>query len=62
MLGVGLHSYGLMDAAFWWLVVFVASQLVVIGCAGLPATLWRSFKTPAGNDLARTAAVRRDAR
>jgi ABC-type transport system involved in cytochrome c biogenesis permease subunit len=37
MLGVGLHSYGFMDAAFWWLVGFVISQLLVIIVAGLPA-------------------------
>jgi ABC-type transport system involved in cytochrome c biogenesis permease subunit len=39
MLGVGLHSYGFMDAAFWWLIVFVISQLAVIGLAArLPKT------------------------
>ncbi len=31
MLGVGLHSYGFMDQAFVWLMVFVASQLLFIG-------------------------------
>jgi len=33
MLGVGLHSYGFMDAAFWWLSAFVLSQLAAIGLA-----------------------------
>jgi hypothetical protein len=47
MLGVGLHSYGFMDAAFWWLVAFVASQLVIIGIANLPLEKWRSFRGPA---------------
>jgi ABC-type transport system involved in cytochrome c biogenesis permease subunit len=42
MLGVGLHSYGFMDAAFWWLIAFVISQLAVIGLAFLPASKWRS--------------------
>ena len=28
MLGIGLHSYGFMDAAFKWLMLFMASQLV----------------------------------
>ncbi len=46
MLGVGLHSYGFMDAAFWWLVAFVASQLVIIGLANLPLEKWRSFQGP----------------
>lgn len=36
MLGVGLHSYGFMDAAFWWLVGFVISQLLAIVVAALP--------------------------
>jgi ABC-type transport system involved in cytochrome c biogenesis permease subunit len=35
MLGIGLHSYGFMDAAFWWLIIFVVSQLAVIGVAGM---------------------------
>jgi hypothetical protein len=30
MLGVGLHSYGFMDAAFLWLVIFILSQVLVI--------------------------------
>ena len=47
MLGVGLHSYGFMDSAMWWLVAFVASQLAVIAIAGLPLEIWRSFKAPA---------------
>ena len=42
MLGVGLHSYGFMDAAFWWLIAFVASQLALIALANLPAEKWRS--------------------
>ncbi|MBI5766392.1 MAG: cytochrome c biogenesis protein CcsA [Verrucomicrobia bacterium] len=47
MLGVGLHSYGFMDAAFWWLVLFVASQLAVIAIAALPTEKWRSFRATA---------------
>jgi ABC-type transport system involved in cytochrome c biogenesis permease subunit len=47
MLGVGLHSYGFMDSAMWWLVAFVASQLAFIAIAGLPMDVWRSFKAPA---------------
>ena len=42
MLGVGLHSYGFMDQAFIALVIFVASQLALIGLAYLPANKWRS--------------------
>ena len=47
MLGVGLHSYGFMDSAFWWLIAFVASQLAVIAIAGLPLEVWRSFQAQA---------------
>lgn len=42
MLGVGLHSYGFMDAAFWWLIIFVLSQLAVILIAAVPPSKWRS--------------------
>ncbi|HKB56610.1 MAG TPA: cytochrome c biogenesis protein CcsA [Lacunisphaera sp.] len=45
MLGVGLHSYGFMDAAFWWLIAFVVSQVALILLAQLPLAKWRSFKT-----------------
>ncbi|MFN0116994.1 MAG: cytochrome c biogenesis protein [Elusimicrobiota bacterium] len=31
MLGIGLHSYGFMDKAFSWLVIFTISQAIVIG-------------------------------
>jgi cytochrome c-type biogenesis protein CcsB len=57
MLGIGLHSYGFMDAAFKWLVGFVASQLVIIAIGMLPLRLWRSFRdvkqptTPPGSAL-----------
>ncbi|MBI5381094.1 MAG: cytochrome c biogenesis protein CcsA [Opitutae bacterium] len=43
MLGVGLHSYGFMDQAFWWLLGFILSQLALIAIAGLPLAKWRSF-------------------
>jgi ABC-type transport system involved in cytochrome c biogenesis permease subunit len=44
MLGIGLHSYGFTEAAFWWLSAFVASQLLLIGVANLPLDKWRSFR------------------
>lgn len=44
MLGMGLHSYGFMDAAFRWLMLFDATQLVLIGVALLPLRFWRSFR------------------
>jgi len=44
MLGIGLHSYGFMDAAFKWLVGFVASQVIIICLGLLPLRYWRSFR------------------
>jgi cytochrome c-type biogenesis protein CcsB len=44
MLGIGLHSYGFMDAGFKWLMFFIASQVAVIGLGLLPLHLWRSFR------------------
>jgi ABC-type transport system involved in cytochrome c biogenesis permease subunit len=45
MLGIGLHSYGFTEAAFWWLSAFVALQLALIGIANLPLGKWRSFRS-----------------
>jgi hypothetical protein len=44
MLGIGLHSYGFMDAAFKWLMFFNATQLVFIVVACLPLHKWKSFR------------------
>lgn len=44
MLGVGLHSYGFMDAAFPWLCAFIFSQLILIGLDFLPREKWASLK------------------
>ena len=44
MLGIGLHSYGFMDAAFYWLMAFVASQLLLVALGNLPTSCWRSFR------------------
>ena len=42
MLGVGLHSYGFMDAAFFALLGFVISQIALIAIAYIPEEKWRS--------------------
>jgi ABC-type transport system involved in cytochrome c biogenesis permease subunit len=47
MLGVGLHSYGFTQAAFNWLVGFVAFFTLIIGVAALPLDKWRSFQPAA---------------
>ncbi len=44
MLGVGLHSYGFMEAAFYWLIAFVASQLLIMALASRPLEKWKSFR------------------
>ncbi len=47
MLGVGLHSYGFIDTAVFWLLVFIASQLLFISLGSIPLRYWRSFSAPA---------------
>ena len=44
MLGIGLHSYGFMDAAFKWLSLFIASQVVLMGLGLIPTKYWLSFR------------------
>jgi len=50
MLGIGLHSYGFMDAAFKWLMLFIGTQVAIILLGLLPQKLWRSFQTRATAD------------
>jgi hypothetical protein len=40
MLGVGLHSYGFMDKAFWALAIFIGTQLTLMGLCLAPARFW----------------------
>jgi ABC-type transport system involved in cytochrome c biogenesis permease subunit len=40
MLGVGLHSYGFMDKAFYALSAFIGSQLLLMGLALAPRRFW----------------------
>jgi hypothetical protein len=58
MLGVGLHSYGFMDAAFKWLMLFIGSQLAIIALGLLPLRFWQSFrsKLPPGDSPASSKA------
>jgi len=42
MLGIGLHSYGFMDAALFWLVAFILLQWVVMFVGSLPDRQWKS--------------------
>ena len=43
MLGIGLHSYGFMDAAFRWLMWFNVSQVVLIVLCLLPLLTAMAF-------------------
>jgi cytochrome c-type biogenesis protein CcsB len=43
MLGVGLHSYGFMSAALFWMIVWVMLNLTLIGVGSLPLRMWQSF-------------------
>ena len=40
MLGVGLHSYGFMDQAFWALTGFCTSQVILMAVCYAPARFW----------------------
>ncbi len=44
MLGVGLHAYGWIDSALFWMAVFVTSQLGLIGLGCVPLRYWRSMQ------------------
>jgi len=46
MLGIGLHSYGFMEQAFFWLMAFIFSQLMVMAIGSIPLRLWDSFQKP----------------
>jgi ABC-type transport system involved in cytochrome c biogenesis permease subunit len=43
MLGIGLHSYGFMEGAAFWLAAFVASQLMLIVLGCIPLKYWHSY-------------------
>ena len=44
MPGIGLHSYGFMDAAFYWLMAFVILNLALIALGSMPVRMWQSFR------------------
>ena len=44
MLGIGLHSYGFMDAAVPWLISFDFLQVALIGIGLIPMRHWRSVE------------------
>jgi ABC-type transport system involved in cytochrome c biogenesis permease subunit len=52
MLGIGLHSYGFMDSAFNWLMLFVSSQVLLMGLGMMPTKYWKSFQVRAAGTAA----------
>lgn len=46
MLGVGLHSYGFMDSAVFWILLFDGVMLAIMGISFIPQKFWKSL-TPA---------------
>ncbi len=55
MLGVGLHSYGFMDKAFWALSAFIASQLAIMGFCLLPRRFWKPHAAAVAERAPKTA-------
>ena len=55
MLGVGLHSYGFMDKAFWSLSSFVASQFLLMALAMAPRHFWKGKAARAADAAAQAA-------
>ena len=55
MLGIGLHSYGFMDKAFAWLMVFVCSQIVIMTGGLMLGTLDNAGKAAPQEDGAAAA-------
>ena len=51
----GLHSYGFMDKAFWSLLGFILSQLVLMALAMLPRQFWRGKAARTAGDEAQAA-------
>jgi ABC-type transport system involved in cytochrome c biogenesis permease subunit len=41
-LGKGLHAYGFTEGRAFWLLLFVLSQMLVVGAGMLPRKFWRS--------------------
>jgi cytochrome c biogenesis factor len=42
MMGVGLHSYGFIRQELGWLMLLLASQMVIVGLSLVPQRYWRS--------------------
>ena len=60
MLGIGLHSYGFMDKAVWWLIAFDASQAAVICLGFLPRRFWELTFIKTAADMGQCGPARDD--
>lgn len=58
LLGIGLHSYGFMSGAFTALMIFVASQIVLMLLGLIPQAKWRSFQPGARQEMPATAKLK----
>jgi ABC-type transport system involved in cytochrome c biogenesis permease subunit len=58
MLGIGLHSYGFMDAAYYALHTFIFANFGIMALGCIPKSSWRSFaETPSAATTAKSEAV-----
>jgi ABC-type transport system involved in cytochrome c biogenesis permease subunit len=48
MLGIGLHTYGFMDKAVYWLMAFIASQLAVMALGFVPPSYFSNMRWAKG--------------
>jgi ABC-type transport system involved in cytochrome c biogenesis permease subunit len=48
MLGIGLHAYGFMESAPFYLGMFIFAQLALIALGWIPTKLWRSHAEAPG--------------
>jgi ABC-type transport system involved in cytochrome c biogenesis permease subunit len=55
MLGIGLHTYGFMDKAFYWLMAFIASQLAIMALAFIPPSYFSKARWVKRKGNAKTA-------
>ena len=46
LLGIGLHSYGFMEGAMWWLLVWAITMLTIVGIGLLPLREWAKLSPP----------------
>ena len=51
LLGIGLHSYGFIASTFVWLMIFVGSQVCLLGLGLLPKQMWQSFQPATTREL-----------